>query len=340
MTIASQRAIAFAQSCYGQILNLDGRIPWSVDDILFQRARENDWVVGGQVSANGSCHLLQCADEWLAVNLPRPSDWEDVPAWLGTDVNEHEWTRIGELLADRPAEELVRLAQELGLAVSVVATSNSLLDEQQLFQQQFIEKPHSFQIGQKQHRQLEGLQVADFSSLWAGPLCGAVLAASGAHVTKYEAKDRPDGARFGNKAFFDRLHAQHQFAEIDFNAAVVSEIVAQSDVVITSARPRAFAALGIDPKIITNSTTCWIAITAYGNFGPWSNRVGFGDDLAAASGLVDDGPTFVGDAIADPLTGLYAAALALNVGTVGGGFLDISMRDVARSAAQQRVPQW
>jgi len=55
----------------------------------------------------------------------------------------------------------------------------------------------------------------------------------------------------------------------------------------------------------------WIGLTAYGRTGPWSNAVGFGDDCAAAAGLVvrdgDDRPMFVGDALADPVAGLMAA---------------------------------
>ena len=50
-----------------------------------------------------------------------------------------------------------------------------------------------------------------------------------------------------------------------------------------------------------------VSITAFGRD---SNRIGFGDDVAAAAGLValDDAgdPVFCGDAIADPLTGLTA----------------------------------
>ena len=43
-------------------------------------------------------------------------------------------------------------------------------------------------------------------------------------------------------------------------------------------------------------------------------RVGFGDDCAAAGGLVDfmsDGPQFLGDAVADPISGLVAATAIL-----------------------------
>jgi crotonobetainyl-CoA:carnitine CoA-transferase CaiB-like acyl-CoA transferase len=58
----------------------------------------------------------------------------------------------------------------------------------------------------------------------------------------------------------------------------------------------------------------WISITGYGRAAPGRDWVAFGDDAAAAGGLVtwdDDGPCFCADAIADPLSGLTAAAATL-----------------------------
>jgi hypothetical protein len=72
--------------------------------------------------------------------------------------------------------------------------------------------------------------------------------------------------------------------------------------------------MGIDAAgaVAGGGPRVWLSITGYGRH---SNRVAFGDDAAAAGGLVawdDDGagpvPCFVADAIADPLTGVAAAA--------------------------------
>jgi crotonobetainyl-CoA:carnitine CoA-transferase CaiB-like acyl-CoA transferase len=77
-----------------------------------------------------------------------------------------------------------------------------------------------------------------------------------------------------------------------------------------------------------------VAVSAYGREQPLA--VGFGDDVAAAAGLVvddGDGPYPVGDAIADPLAGVTAAA-AVSAALRGsrGCLLDVSMRDVAAHA--------
>jgi hypothetical protein len=64
--------------------------------------------------------------------------------------------------------------------------------------------------------------------------------------------------------------------------------------------------------------------------------VGFGDDAAAGGGLVaagEHGPVFCGDAIADPVTGLYAAIAALDSIAAGGGhLLDCAMSRAAAYA--------
>ncbi|HEY4331141.1 MAG TPA: hypothetical protein VGM78_01175, partial [Ilumatobacteraceae bacterium] len=73
-----------------------------------------------------------------------------------------------------------------------------------------------------------------------------------------------------------------------------------------------------------------------------ANRVAFGDDAAAAGGLVamdGNGPCFGADAVADPLTGLVGAALTLDrLGAGGRWALDLSMSGVAAVAATRPVP--
>jgi hypothetical protein len=78
----------------------------------------------------------------------------------------------------------------------------------------------------------------------------------------------------------------------------------------------------------------WLSITGYGRD---SNRVAFGDDAAVAGGLVAldaDGPCFVADAIADPLTGVASAAAVATALERGGRWqLDASMAAVAAFVA-------
>jgi crotonobetainyl-CoA:carnitine CoA-transferase CaiB-like acyl-CoA transferase len=68
-----------------------------------------------------------------------------------------------------------------------------------------------------------------------------------------------------------------------------------------------------------------------------SGRPAFGDDAAVAGGLVGSGiggPVFVGDAIADPLTGLEATlAVVESLGRGGGEVIHVSMAAVAATYA-------
>ena len=72
-------------------------------------------------------------------------------------------------------------------------------------------------------------------------------------------------------------------------------------------------------------------MTAYGRGGRWSNRIGFGDDVAVAAGLVagrDGAPLMCGDAAADPVAGLHAAVAAAGSMLSGRSHLiDVSLRD-------------
>jgi crotonobetainyl-CoA:carnitine CoA-transferase CaiB-like acyl-CoA transferase len=184
-------------------------------------------------------------------------------------------------------------------------------------------------------------KVVDLSSLWAGPLCSRLLLDRGATVTKVEATTRSDAARRGSPAFFEQVNAGKHVVELDLTSGSgVDQLVWQmraADVVIEASRPRALRQLGIVAEDLLASDrgpSIWISITGYGR---GSNRVAFGDDAAAAGGLVawdEDGPCFVADAVADPLTGIAAASAAVESANVGGRWLiDVSMSAVAAHVA-------
>jgi crotonobetainyl-CoA:carnitine CoA-transferase CaiB-like acyl-CoA transferase len=187
--------------------------------------------------------------------------------------------------------------------------------------------------------------VADLSALWAGPLCGDLLAGVGAHVVKVESTGRPDGARRGPAGFFDLLNGRKRSAALDFRteqgARTLREIVQRADVVIEASRPRALSQLGVDAEQVVRSgrPQVWVSITGYGRAG---ERVAFGDDAAAAGGLVvwhEDSPMFCADAVADPLTGMTAAGACLEA-LAGGGrwLLDVSMAGVCAALAGPTLP--
>jgi crotonobetainyl-CoA:carnitine CoA-transferase CaiB-like acyl-CoA transferase len=185
--------------------------------------------------------------------------------------------------------------------------------------------------------------VVDASALWAGPLCTRILAAHGAHVIKAEVSGRPDGARGGHPEFWARMNAMKEERTVD--RSELTRLVDDADVVVTSARPRAIEQLGLDLEDrVAQNALIWVAISGYGMASTWRDRVAFGDDAAVAGGLAvaaggPDAPEFVGDAVADPLAGIYAASATVSVLESGcGGILDVSMRDAVATAL--RTPKY
>ena len=329
-------------ACVNQVLEAlqqqypDADLP-SADWVLGARARELGIRPKGQQSANGSCRLLACSDGWLAVNLARGSDWELLGAWLAADGKVTDWAGLTTALAHRSGPALLSRGREMGLPLAFVQRPASAVAEAQP-QMQF----HDVFQGDSKYLQcssLQGAKVVDLSALWAGPLCAHLLHACGALVTKVSSSQRPDGATQGSPMLYQRLHAGHQHRVLDFSdpnqLTVLAEMLREADVVIEASRPRGLQGLGLDRETLAVvKPQIWLSLTAHGRNDPNGQWVGFGDDVAVTANLLhwtgDDRPEFIGDAIADPLSGTFAAlAVAQAVSQGRSGLLDLSMAAMA-----------
>jgi hypothetical protein len=308
-------------------------------ELLTERALLMGLQRGGTVSCGGTTRLLSAADRPIAVCLARAEDRELLPAWLEVSPetlgegwpDKAPWEELSILVAQRRAPELDKRAALLGLPVGVPGVSRP--------------RPPvlEYHIGAAPARPIEATTVVDLSSLWAGPLCGALLARMGASVIKVESSTRPDGTSQSSPAFDERLNGAKQRVvlalpeERDDLAAIIED----ADVVIEASRPRALAQLGIDAtETRRHRPQVWLSITGHGR--EPGIRVAFGDDAAIAGGLWcsdDHGPVFCVDAIADPATGIAAAAACVDALQQGGRWLlDISMVAVAAALAGPTIP--
>ncbi|GAB3715676.1 CoA transferase [Nocardiopsis nanhaiensis] len=321
------------------------RIGLSGARLLGERASLVGLARRGPWSCGGAFRALPTADGWWAISLPRAHDLELIPALVERRVH-GDWDTLANWSRERTAAEASERAQTLGLAAAVVPAEPGAADDEQARHRRAHSGAASpLSLGAPGGPRPLGRHapvVVDLTSLWAGPLCAHLLGLAGADIVKVESTRRPDGARGGSRDFYDLLHRGHASVALDLASeegrSALRRLVAAADVVLEASRPRALRQMGIVAEEAVERGTIWTSITAYGRSGPWSNRVGFGDDVAAAAGLVSrDGPVPLpcGDALTDPLTGAHAA-VATATALLGdrGRLIDVSMREVAVSAAR------
>jgi len=287
--------------------------------------------------------LLPTSDGHIALNLPRPEDWELIPALLGKPAS--DWAELARIAAQRETAALLEQGRLLGLAIAADMAPTAT--------------PSPFKIDRlaAPRPPVPVPLVIDLSALWAGPLAASLLGMAGARVIKVESTTRPDGARAGDPTFFNLLNAGKESMKLDFrdpqHVQRLAELIARADIIIESSRPRALAALGISAEREAARGATWISITAHGRTGDAANWIGFGDDAGIAGGLGTvmrrfwGESLFAGDAIADPLTGITAALAGWAAFRAGGGTLiSLALADVVahacalHEAAPEELKSW
>jgi hypothetical protein len=281
---------------------------------------------GGRVSAGGGTRLLAARDGWCAFTLSRPDDVAAVPALLQADeVPADPWPTLQHWVVARPVSAIIERAGLLDIPAAALGETAAT-------------GPRIRRIGSAAAAcGSAGLLVADLSSMWAGPLCGHLLARAGATVVKVESPRRPDGTRAGDRAFFDWINGEKLSYCVDFDSQAneLRELLSVADIVIEGSRPAALARRRLGPHdVAARAGRIWLRINGFDGD---SGRPAFGDDAAVAGGLVGgstEAPVFCGDAIADPLTGLEAAlAVTESLGRAGGELIEVSMAAVAATYA-------
>ena len=144
---------------------------------------------------------------------------------------------------------------------------------------------------------LEGIRVLDLGRYQAGPRCGLMFARMGADVIKVESLDgdesRQNGPTVrGQSAYWVQYNSDKRSIALDLRAeggkAMLRDLVGVSDVFIQNFRPGAIDAMGfgydalrrLNPKIVM------VNVSAYGQYGPYSDRVGFDPIGQALGGLM------------------------------------------------------
>ena len=169
------------------------------------------------------------------------------------------------------------------------------------------------------------MRVLDLSRVLAGPYCCMVLADLGADVLKVERPVVGDDTRHwgppfhgDDAAYFFAVNRDRRSVALDLTTpagrAVVTRLVEAADVVVENFLPRHLTALGLD-GLRTTAAAVWVSVRGAGGDGPDGDLPGYDVMAQARSGLMSvtgtTGPTKVGVAVADVVSGLYAAVGAL-----------------------------
>lgn len=192
---------------------------------------------------------------------------------------------------------------------------------------------------------LSGLKVADFSMVYAGPICARLLADCGAEVVKIEPLVTGDTVRF-NPRIFAHFNAGKKSIQLDLGSAegqqLAHRLIDQADVVIQNYRPGVMTRFGLDYDAVRQRRPdlVYCSISGFGQAGPDAQRAAYAPIAHAASGydiahmraqLDEEGrPPASGIMIADMLTGAYAFG-AIQTALIGralsgrGDHIDVTM---------------
>ncbi len=167
--------------------------------------------------------------------------------------------------------------------------------------------------------------MLDLSRVLAGPYCCMVLADLGADVVKVERPGRGDDTRHwgppfhgDDAAYFFSVNRDRRSLTLDLASeagqAVLARLIEAADVVVENFLPRHLDALGLT-ALRDRADAVWVSVRGAGGDGPDGDQPGYDVMAQARSGLMSvtgtTEPTKVGVAVADVVTGLYAAVGAL-----------------------------
>lgn len=185
---------------------------------------------------------------------------------------------------------------------------------------------------------LNGLLVCDLSWAWAGPHMAHRMAMLGATIVRVETRNRFDTRRElppyveGEGGYYDRAacHLATDRGKLSIAAdlkhpaglQVAKDLAAISDILIANFSPGTLERLGIGfdevATLVGRRGFIYLAMSGFGESGPWRSFRSYGSQLADLTGLTgligtpESGPVSMGMPFADPLSGIFGAALVLH----------------------------
>ncbi|HSG34036.1 MAG TPA: CoA transferase [Sphingomonadaceae bacterium] len=200
---------------------------------------------------------------------------------------------------------------------------------------------------------LDGIIVADFSHVMAGPYASHLLRLMGATVIKIEPKAGDQFRNYGGDRRFDGMSPAFIAANVGKKSialdlknpeeqAIARRIVARADVLLENFRPGVIGRLGLSYETVRDiaPTIVYCSVSGYGQNSAQRDWPAIDNIVQATSGMMmlsgaeGDPPVRVGFPIVDTLTGQTAAVAILGAlfqreRTGEGAYIDVSMLDAS-----------
>lgn len=200
---------------------------------------------------------------------------------------------------------------------------------------------------------LAGLRVIELAHIMAGPVCGLMLADMGADLIKVEKPNGDDTRRMvppdinGESAAYMMMNRNKRGITLNLKTKegikALKTLLKDADVVIENYRKGTMEKLGLGYNELkkTNPGLIYVAISGFGQTGPYAERGGFDLIAQGMSGLMaitgeGEGrpPVKVGAPVSDTTAGVLGAmgvcaALHHRATTGEGQFIDTSLYEAA-----------
>jgi benzylsuccinate CoA-transferase BbsF subunit len=216
---------------------------------------------------------------------------------------------------------------------------------------------------------LDGIRIADFTWVWAGPYCTLQLAHLGANVIRIETKTRPCITRMlppwpdakpgglNRSGYFNQYSQGKRSITLNFKDPAAHEVarrlIAKSDVVINNFAHGIIEKMGFGYEAVRKikSDIIMISLTGYGDTGPYRDYVAYGpaqvplSGLSALTGYRGSPPMHAGFSYADPNAGVHGAfaimaALFHRAKTGEGQYIDMSQWECAMGLLAEGILEY
>ena len=216
---------------------------------------------------------------------------------------------------------------------------------------------------------LDGIRIADFTWVWAGPYCTLQLAHLGADVIRIETKTRPCVTRMlppwpdlkpgglNRSGYFNQYNQGKRSLTLNFKHPeahdVARRLIATSDVVINNFAHGVMDKMGFGYDAVRKikSDIIMISLTGYGDTGPYRDYIAYGpaqvpiSGLSALTGYRGWPPMHAGFSYADPNAGVHGAfaimaALFHRAKTGQGQYIDMSQWECAMGLLAEGILEY